>query len=125
MSLYQLEESAILDRTVTVQITNGVLEKKSPLEVLGGTLYSIKVHVDNLTCSYMALNCSLNSSKLTCLDHKAMIIINDDFLKVMMLMMNLMETEDDDVAVDDLAVNNGKGVHPNSPTSVFELDRVV
>ena len=40
-------------------------------------------------------------------------------------MMNLMETEDDDVVVLDLAVNNGKGVHPNSPTSVFELDRVV
>ena len=30
LSLYQLEESAILDRTVTVPITNGVLEKKSP-----------------------------------------------------------------------------------------------
>ena len=51
-----------------------------------------------------------------------MIIINDDFLKVIMLMM---ETEDYDVFVDDLAVNNGKGVHPDSPTSVFELDRVV
>ena len=37
LSLYQLEESAILDRTVTVPITNGVLEK-SPWEVLGGTL---------------------------------------------------------------------------------------
>ena len=74
----------------------------------------------------MALNCSLNSSKLTCLDHKAMMIIDDDFLKVMMMMMmNLMETDNDDVAVDDLAVNNGKGVHPNPPTSVFELDRVV
>ena len=122
MSLYQLEESAILDRTVTVLITNGVLEKKSPWEVLGGTLYSIIVQVDNLTCSYMALNCSLNSSKLTCLDYKARMIINDDFLKVMMMMM---ETDDDDVAVDDLAVNNGKGVHPNSPTTVFELNRVV
>ena len=74
----------------------------------------------------MALNCSLNSSKLTCLDHKATMIIDDDFLKVMMMMMmNLMETDDDDVVVDDLAVNNGKGVHPDSPTSVFELDRVV
>ena len=30
LSLYQLEESAILDRTVTVPITNGVLETKSP-----------------------------------------------------------------------------------------------
>ena len=73
----------------------------------------------------MALNCSLNSSKLTCLDHKAMMIIDDDFLKVMMMTMNLMETDNDDVAVDNLAVNNGKGVHPNSPTSVFELNRVV
>ena len=72
----------------------------------------------------MALNCSLNSSKLTCLDHKAMMIIDDDFLMVMM-MMNLMETDDDDVVVDDLAVNNGKCVHPNSPTSVFELNGVV
>ena len=41
------------------------------------------------------------------------------------MMMSLMETDDDDVVVDDLAVNNGKGVHPDSPTSVFELDRVV
>ena len=74
----------------------------------------------------MALNCSLNSSKLTCLDHKATMIIEDDFLKVMMMMMNLMETDDDDdVVVDDLAVNNGKGVHPDPPTSVFKLDRVV
>ena len=87
--------------------------------------HSIIVQVDNLTCSYMALNCSLNSSKLTCLGHKATIIINDDFLKVMMLMMNLMETDDDDIVVLDLAVNNGKGVHPDSPTSVFELDRVM
>ena len=45
---------------------------------IGGTLKSIIVHVDNLTCSYMALNCSLNSSKLTCLDHKATMIIDDD-----------------------------------------------
>ena len=54
-----------------------------------------------------------------------MMIIDDDFLKVMMMMTNLMVTDDDDVAVNDLAVNNGKGVHPNSPTSVFELNRVV
>ena len=73
----------------------------------------------------MALNCSLNSSKLTCLDHKATIIIDDDVLKMIMMMMNLMETDNDDVAVDDLAVNNGKCVHPNPPTSVFKLDRVV
>ena len=73
----------------------------------------------------MALNCSLNSSKLTCLDYKARMIIDDDFLKVMMMMTNLMVTDDDDVAVNDLAVNNGKGVHPNPPTSVFELNRVV
>ena len=73
----------------------------------------------------MALNCSLNSSKLTCFDHKALMINDDDFLKVMMMMTNLMVTDDDDVAVNDLAVNNGKCVHPNSPTSVFELNGVV
>ena len=48
LSLYQLEESAILYRTVTVPIKNGVLEKKSPWEGIGGTLYGIIVHVDNL-----------------------------------------------------------------------------